>query len=108
MGAVDVVLHRFADVVEQRGLLGHLLVEADLGGDHPGERRGVLAVREHVVPVRVAKAKRAEQAGELRVDVGEPDVLARLLAVALDLLGELVARLDDHLLDARRMDAAVA
>ena len=42
------------------------------------------------------------------MDVGEPDVLAGLLALVLDLLGQLVAGLDHHLLDARRVDAPVA
>jgi len=91
VGAVDVVLHRLADVVEERRLLGDLLVETDLCRDHPGDRGGVLAVREHVVAIGVAIAQRAEQARELGMDVGEPDVLAGLLAFVLDLLSQLVA-----------------
>ena len=42
------------------------------------------------------------------MDVGEPDVLARLLAFMLDLLSQLVAGFDHHLLDAGRVDAPVA
>src|ERR1700719_3321745 len=105
---VDVVLDSLADVVEQRRFLGNLLIEADLRGDHARERSGVLTVGQHVVAVRVAIAQRAEQPGKLGVDVGQPDVLAGLLTLVLDLLRQLVARLDDHLLDARRVDTSVA
>ena len=42
------------------------------------------------------------------MDVGEPDVLAGLLAFVLDLLRQLVAGFDDHLLDPRGVDAPVA
>src|ERR1035437_9468352 len=96
-----------ADVVEEADLPGLLLVVPDLGRDHPGDGRGVLAVAEHVVAVRVAKAQRPEELGQLGVNRWDAELLAGGLPLLLDALADLAAALADHLLDAGRVDPAV-
>ena len=107
MRAVDLVVDRLADVVQQAGALGDLDVGAELGGHDAGEVRDLDGVVEHVLAVAGAVLEAPEDPDELgrhAVDVG---VEAGLLAGLLDGRLDLGLRLAVHLLDARRVDAAV-
>src|SRR5207237_1070193 len=61
-----------------------------------------------VLPVGVPELQGAQQLGELRVNAGNPNLLAGSLAVQPDLLPQLVPALGDHLLDPGGMDATIA
>ena len=105
--AVDLVVDRLADVVQQAGALGDLDVGAELGGHDAGEVGDLDGVVQDVLAVARAELEAAEDLDELgrhAVDVGvEAGLLAGLFDRGLDLgLGLVV-----HLLDARRVDAPV-
>ena len=55
-------------------------VDAELGGHHAGQVRGLHQVLEHVLAVRRAVAQPAEQGHQLRVHVGDADLDQRVLA----------------------------
>ncbi len=106
-GPSDLVGHRLAEVVQQRGPPGGLLTGSQLGGHDRGQMRALDRVLEHVLAVRgavVQPAEHLDQLGMQAVHVGlERCLLARLDHLLLDLgLG-----LEVHLLDPGGMDAAV-
>jgi len=102
-----VLLDGVADVVEEADLARLLDVVADLGGDQPGNQRGVLAVDQDIGAVRAPVAERPEELDELRVDAGDAHLLDGCLALLAQPVGDLGAALGHHLLDARGVDAAV-
>ena len=107
MRPLDLVGHRLAEVVEQRGALRRLRAGAELGGHDAGEMDDLERVLEDVLPVARPVAQPAEDLHELLVELAavrlEDGLLARLLHVLL----ELGLRLVVHLLDPRRVDATV-
>ena len=99
--------HRLAEVVQERGALRGLDRGLDLGGHDARELHDLEGVLEHVLSVARPEAQAAEDLHELVADLSavrfEHRLLTRLPDVLVELdLGEVV-----HLLDARRMDAAV-
>ena len=63
--ALDLVVDRLADVVEQAAHLGDLDVGADLGGDDRGQAAGLDDVVEHVLAVAGPELEPAEQLDDL-------------------------------------------
>ena len=51
MRALDLVRHRLADVVHQRGAAGGLRAGAELGGEQGRQVRALDRVRQHVLAV---------------------------------------------------------
>ena len=82
-------------------------VDAELGGHHPGDVRGLDQVAEHVLAVGRAVLEPADQGDQLRVQVGDPDVEQRVLGGPLAERIDLVAGALVGLLDAVRVDPAV-
>ena len=62
---------------------------------------------EHVLPVGSAVAHATQELGQLRVQAMDPDLVGRLLARLDDGGLHLLPRLGDNLLDAPRMDAPI-
>ena len=105
--ALDLVRHRLAEVVQQRGALRGLHGRLDLRGHDPRELHDLERVLEDVLAVARAVAEPAEDLHELVVDLAAVRLEHRLLAGLPDVLVELRLREVVHLLDPRRVDAAV-
>ncbi len=107
MRALDLVGQRLADVVEHCGALRGLHVRLELGRHQPGEVNDLERVLEDVLPVARPVVEAAEQLHDLLVEVAAVGLEDSLLAGLLDVLVHLRLRLVVHLLDPRRLDAAV-
>ena len=107
MRALDLVRHRLADVVQERGALRRLDAGAELAGHDPGEVHDLERVLEHVLAVARPVAKLPEHLDELLVELAAARLEDRLLACLADVILELRLREVVHLLDPRRVDAAV-
>ena len=107
VGAFDLVVHGLADVVQQPGAFGLLLVEAEFGRHDAAQEGDLHGVLEHVLGEAGAVVQAAEQVDDLGVDAVDADVEGGLLADLLQLGVHLALDLAHDLLDARRVDAAV-
>ena len=107
VAALHLVVDRLAQVVQQAGALRRDGVQTQLGGHDAGEVGHLQRVVQHVLAVRGAVAQAAQRAHELGVQVVDAGVERGLLARFLDALVHERLGLAEHLLDARRMDAAV-
>ncbi len=107
VGALPLVIDRLADIVQQPRAAGQLLVQAQLGGEHPGEVGDLLAVLQHVLGVGGAVLQPAEQLDDLRVHALDSEFLQRLLPGALHLLFEPPPVAARQILDPARVDVAV-
>ena len=105
--ALDLVVDRLADVVQQAAHLGDLDVGADLGRDDRGEVARLDRVVEHVLAVARAVLEPAEQLDDLGGQARDAGLVGgRLAGLAHDEV-DLGARLGDDLLDAAGVDPAV-
>ena len=107
MRALDLVRDRLADVVEQRRALRRLHVRVELGRHQPAEVDDLERVLEDVLAVARAVVEPAEELDELLVELAAVRLEDGLLAGLQDVLVDLRLRLVVHLLDPRRLDAAV-
>ena len=107
MRALDLVGHRLADVVQERGALRGLHARAELGRHDPGEVHDLERVLEDVLAVARPVAQPAEDLDELLVELAAVRLEDRLLARLADVILELRLREVVHLLDPRRVDAPV-
>ena len=107
MRPLHLVADGLADVVEQRRALRRLHAGLQLGRHDPAQVDDLERVLEDVLPVARPVAKPAEHSHELLVELAAVGLEDRLLAGLHDVLLELRLRLVVHLLDPRRMDAAV-
>ena len=104
---VDLVAHRLAEVVQERGALRRLDARLELRGHDPAEVDDLERVLEDVLPVARPVAQPAEDLDELLVQLAAVRLEHRLLAGLPDVLLELRLRVVVHLLDPRRVDPAV-
>jgi hypothetical protein len=105
--ALDLVVDRLADVVQEAAHLGDLHVRADLRGDDRGEIARLDRMAEHVLAVARAVLEPAEQLDDLRRQARDARLVGgRLAGLAHDDL-DLGPGLGDDLLDATGVDAAV-
>ena len=106
--ALDLVVDRLADVVEEAAAARDLDVGAELVGDHGGEVGGLDGVPELVLAVAVAVLEAAERCGRSRGG-GRGSSASTIASSPASLIGrvDFLAGLLDHLLDAGRVDAAV-
>ncbi len=107
VGALLLVVHGLADVVEEAAAAGEGAVEAELVGDDLTKEGDLDRVAEHVLAVAGAVGELAHRLRHLAVDVAEVDFQHRVLAGLDDFLVDLRAHLLHHLLDARGVHAAV-
>src|SRR5919106_2671179 len=107
VGALDLVDERLADVVQEPATLGQGDVHAQLGGHDPGQVGGLDQVAEHVLAVGGAVLEPPEDPDQLRVQVGDADLEAGVLAGPADLAFDFLAGPVVGLLDAGRVDAPV-
>ena len=70
VGALDLVVHRLADVVQQAAHLGDLDVRADLGRDDRGQSARLDHVLEHVLAVADVRNRRRPRS--LMISGGRP------------------------------------
>ena len=84
VGALHLVVHRLADVMQQTGAAGDDWVDAQLAGHHAGQERHLHGVVEHVLPVTRAVTQPAEQPHDLRMDTVQPGLEHRALALGFD------------------------
>src|SRR5439155_5098297 len=105
--ALDLVVDRLADVVQQTRSLHGLHVVAALAREHARDVRDLDGVSQNVLAVRRAEVQPAEVLHEIGVEAGDPDLVDGGLGGLLHDLVDLGLRLRDHLLDARGVDAPV-
>src|ERR1051326_1662403 len=105
--ALDLVVDRLADVVQQRGTPRLLLIQPELRRHVPADERRFDRMKQDVLRVAVAIFETPQQFDQLRMDAVYADVEDRLLSgFAYDLV-ELLFRLTHDFLDPARMDASV-
>ena len=107
MRALDLVRQRLPEVVQHRRTLRDLDVRAQLGGHDPGQVDDLERVLEDVLPVARAVVEPPEELDDLLVEVAAVRLEDRLLAGLPDVVVDLRLGLVVHLLDPRRVDAAV-
>ena len=78
MGAFDFVVERLADVMKQPGPLGEGNLQAQFGGQKPGDMRDFDRVFEEVLAETMAKVQAPEQLDDFRVQRRQPRFLAPL------------------------------
>src|SRR6188472_3559142 len=105
--AVDLVGHRLADVVQERGTLRSLHTRAELRRHDSREVDDFERVLEHVLPVARPVPKAAEDHHELLVELAAVRLEHGLRPGLVHLLVELGFRLVVHLLDPGRVDPPV-
>ena len=107
MRALDLVRHRLADVVQERGALGRLHADPELRGHDPREVGDLERVLEDVLTVARPVAQTPEHLDELLVHGSAVRLEHGLLSGLAYVLLDLGLRLVVHLLDPRRVDPAV-
>src|SRR3954469_16569565 len=107
MRALDLVRHRLAEVVQQRGALRRLHARLQLGGHDPDEVDDLERVLQDVLAVARAELEPAEDAHDLLRELTAVGLEDRLGAGLRDLLLDLRLRLVVRLLDPGRVDAPV-
>ena len=105
--ALDLVRHRLADVVQQRGPLGGLHARPELARHDSGQVHDLERVLEDVLSVARAVAQLADDLHELLVELATAGLENRLLPGLADVVLELGLREVVHLLDPRRVDPPV-
>src|SRR5690606_32419910 len=105
--ALDLVVHRLADVVQQTAHLGDLDVGAKLGGKHARQPRCLDGMGKLLLPVAGAELEPPQHLDHLAVQAAHARVVCRTLALFLDDLLHLLLGGFDQLLDAGGMDAPV-
>ena len=107
VGALDLVRHGLAEIVQERSALRGLHRRLDLGGHDARELHDLERVLEHVLAVARPVAQPAEDLHELLAELAAVRLEDRLLAGLPDVLVELGLRQVVHLLDPGRVDAPV-
>ncbi len=107
MPAFLVMIHRFADVVQQSGATRQRSIKPEFVGDDLREIRHLQAVPQHVLTITRAKVQPAEQRNDRPGQVGNVRFLRRVFTVLQQLLVDFLCRRRDDFLDARRMNSAV-
>src|SRR5258706_14372164 len=93
VAAFDLVRERFADVVHQRRAARELLVEAELGRHHAGEKARLDRMQPLVLREARAPVERADQLDDLWMRLLDAERLERILAERAALLMQVIARL---------------
>jgi hypothetical protein len=104
---LDLVGHRLADVVKQRGPARGVDRSPELGGDHAGEVRALDQMVEHVLPVAGTELELAQELNQLRIETLDSGLEGGALALLHDPLLDLRPRQLVLLLDQRRVDSPV-
>ena len=107
MRALDLVVDRLADVVEQPGRLADVDVRADLGGQAPAMTESSSEWCEHVLPIAGAEFEPAQQLDQVRMQADDIRLVGDALALFADRAVQLGLRLVDDFLDPGRVDPAV-
>ena len=107
MAALDLVVDRLANVMQQACAARLNRVETQLARHHAGDVRDLDRVLKNILAVARAVAQAAEDLDQLGVDAVDAGLEGSAFALALDDLLDLAAGLFDHFLNACRMDASV-
>ncbi len=105
--AFDFVTHRFADVVQQAGALGHAHVDAQFRGHQAHQMCDLDRVIEEVLRIAVAEMELAQQFHDSRVHGRQAGPRDRLLALAHDGFVHFLRHFRHDFVNARRVDASV-
>ena len=105
--ALDLMVQRLADIVQQAGPFGHIDVHAQLAGQQACQLRYLDRVVEHVLAVAGAVAQPADEFDQFGVDGVDAQLHDGALPLLLDDVIDIGLGFLHHLLDAGGMDAAV-
>ena len=107
MGALELMVQGFANVVQQAGALGSLHIGAQLRGHHTGDMADLDGVLQHVLAVAGTVVQLAQQLLQLRMQSAHARFQHGALALGADNAVHLAAGLLHHFLDVGGVDAAV-
>ena len=107
MAALDLMVDRFADVMQQAGAARGYGVDAQFAGHHAGDVRDLNRMLQHVLAVAGAVAQAAERFDQLGMDAVDTGFKGGAFALGFDDLLHLTAGFFHHFLDACRMDASI-
>ena len=105
--ALQLPVHRLADVMHEGGADGCACVEAELARHHTGDVGDFLRMRQDVLAVAGPELQPAHHAAYLWMQVVDPELERRGFALLERRLVDLRPDLLDHFLDAGGMNAAV-
>ena len=108
MAALDLVVERLADVMQQTGTAGQRDIHAHLACQQTGQPGHLHAVGQRILTKAGAVLQTANELDEVGVQAMDAQLHDSALALPLHLQLEVVAALFHRLLDAGRMDAAIA
>ena len=86
---LELAVHRFADIVNERGPDGRVRVESDFAGHDAGDVRDFLGMRQHILAVACAELEAAHHPVDLRMHVVQAQLERGRLAVLHDRLVDL-------------------
>src|SRR5512146_706057 len=107
MRPFDFLIDDLAQVMEQPSHFTDANIRAQFSGDGGRQHRDLDGVIEHVLAVTGAEVHAPNQLDQIERQIGDIGLNAGAFAFLQDNLIDLLARLDDHLLNARGMDAAI-
>ena len=87
--AFDLLIHRFADIVQQPGPPGDFHIGADFRGDRRGKMRHFHRMQQNVLAVAGPEFQPSEQLHQPRVKVQNIDIVTCLVARLFNLVGDL-------------------
>src|SRR2546428_4750227 len=105
--ALDFVIDRLSDVVQEAGPFHRLRVVSRFRREHSGDVRDFDRVTKHVLAVRRSEVQTSKEFHEVRVEAPDAYLVDRGFGRFLHDLIDLGPRLADHLFDTRGMDASV-
>ena len=108
MAALDLVVERLADIMQQTGTAGQRDVHAHLACQQAGQPGHLHAVGQSILAEAGAVLQAADELDEVGVQAMDAKLHHGLLALALHLQFQIVAALLHRFLDAGGVDAAVA
>ena len=107
MAALDLVVDRLADIMQQAGAAGGDRIEPKLARHHAGDMRDLDRVHQHVLTIAGTVTQTAENLDEFGVDAMYAGFKRGAFAFGFDDLIDLAAGLFNHFLNAGGMDPSI-
>ena len=101
------MIHGFADVVQQAAPPAKIPIQSHHLRQHAGDKSHLDAMAQYILAVACAKIESTQHLDDAPLQPMHVHLLGRFFAFLLDTAFHLLRRLDDQLLDPRRMDTTV-
>src|SRR3989344_5961419 len=107
MGALDFVIYRFTDIVQQRASFGDGYIGANFGRDHAGNVGHLNGVLQHILTIRGAEMQSPQDTDDTRIKVEDSAFVSGLLAFFFNNFAYFLLGLLYHFLNFGWLNAAV-